>query len=97
MKVWSNTNTLDGYVDDLEFTDDKTSAEIALIGGKPIQLSEFPKLKGVFKTGVGTDNIPFKEAEERGVVVRLPSEATSNWIFAETADFACYLCLANVL
>ena len=93
MRIWSNTTTLSGYVDDLQFTEDKSIAQMALIGGKPINLAEFPKLKGLFKTGVGTDNVPFEDAKSRGVEVRLPSDQTSSWIFEETANFACYLVL----
>ncbi|WP_437187185.1 NAD(P)-dependent oxidoreductase [Planctomicrobium sp. SH668] len=93
MKVWSNTNTLDGYLDGVEFTKDKAVADVALIGGKPLDLVEFPALKGIFKTGVGTDNIPFEAAKARNVAIRLPSAETSDWIFEETANFACYLTL----
>ncbi len=96
MKVWSNTNTLNEYLEGVNFTADKSVADIALIGGKPLDLSEFPVLKGIFKTGVGTDNIPFAEAKARNIVVRLPSVATSDWIFEETANFACYLILRTM-
>lgn len=96
MKIWSNTNTLDGYLDDVEFTKDKSLADVALVGGKAISLPEFPRLRGIFKTGVGTDNLPFAEAKERGIIIRLPSPGTSEWIFEETANFACYLCLRMI-
>lgn len=66
-------------------------AEIAVIGSKPIDLKLMPCLKGIFKCGVGTDNVPFKEAEQRGVVIGLPSDQTRRYIFEETANFAVYL------
>ena len=93
MKIWKGTSTLDGLVDDLEFASEKSEAEILLIGGKAIDLDEFPKLKGIFKTGVGTDNLPFDAAAERGVEIGLPLDKARDVIFTETADFACYLIL----
>jgi phosphoglycerate dehydrogenase-like enzyme len=67
-----------------------------LVGGKKFEVGEFLKLKGVFKTGVGTDNLPFEEAKQRGVEIRLPSEATCDTIYEETAAFACHLILAGL-
>lgn len=96
MKVYKATNTLDGYLPPLEYTEDKAAAEIMLVGGKAILLDEFPKLRGIFKTGVGTDNLPFAEAEKRGIKIALPSEATCDVIFEETAAYACHLILAGL-
>lgn len=91
MKFWKNTATLDHLVPELLETVEAQEAEIAVIGSKPIDLSVMPKLKAVFKCGVGTDNVPFKEAEERGVEICMPSEQTKRYIFEETANFAVYL------
>jgi phosphoglycerate dehydrogenase-like enzyme len=96
MKIWSNTNTLDGYIDDLDTKASKSEATIALVGGKAIDIGEFPHLKGIFKTGVGTDNLPFEAAKARGIEIRLPSAKTNDWIFEETANFACYLALRMI-
>jgi len=93
MKVWSNTRTLDGYVDGIAFTDDTNAAEVALIGGKPIRLADFPRLRGIFKTGVGRDNVPEAEAAARGIACGFPSPATCDIIYEETAAFACHLIL----
>ncbi len=93
MKIWSNTKTLDGLVEDLSFTDDKTAAIVALIGGKAIDLCEFPSLKGIFKCGVGRDNVPGTKAAARGIRCGFPSTATADIIFEETACFACHLIL----
>jgi len=65
MKVWSNTKTLDGYVDEIEFTNNKEEANVALLGAKAINLSEFPKLIGIFRAGVSLSNIPLEEAKKR--------------------------------
>ena len=42
MKVWKNTSTLDGFDNGLIFTKSKNQANIALMGGKTIDLNEFP-------------------------------------------------------
>jgi phosphoglycerate dehydrogenase-like enzyme len=94
MKIWKNTKTIDGFISDLPATSDKKEADIALVGSKGINLKEFPELKGIFKCGVGTDNLPYDVARERGIKVGLPSKATSEYIFEETACFACHLCLS---
>ena len=96
MKIYKATNTLDGYLPELNYTTEKAEAEMILVGGKKFEVGEFPKLKGVFKTGVGTDNLPFEEAKQRGVEIRLPSEATCDTIYEETADFACHLILRGL-
>ena len=94
IKIWKNTNTLDGLVDDLTYTGSKEEADIALLGSKPIQLEEFPRLKGIFRAGVGKDNIPLEEAEQKGIKVAFPSAATIDYIYEETANFTCYLMLS---
>lgn len=91
MQIYQGTSTLNGLIDDLTFTPDQAEAEMLLIGGKKIDLDAYPKLKGIFKTGVGTDNLPFDEAKERGIEIALPSDATRSVIFEETANFACHL------
>lgn len=91
MNYWKNTATIDAFVPDLLNTVDASEAEIAVIGSKPIDLSAMPKLKGIFKCGVGTDNMPFEEAEARGIEICMPSEQTKRYIFEETANFAVYL------
>lgn len=96
MKIYRATNTLDGYLTDVDCTGDPSEADVMLVGGKKFDLAEFPKLKGVFKTGVGTDNLPFEEAKARGVEIRLPSAATCDIIYEETACFACHLILQGL-
>lgn len=93
MKIWKNTATLDGYDNGLAFTETKVEAEIALLGSKLISLDEFPNLKGIFRAGIGRDNVPISEAEARGVLVRFPSKEIIDIIYEETASFACGLIL----
>ena len=96
MKIYKATKTLDSYLPPLDFTDSKDEAEIMVVGGKKIELNEFPKLRGIFKTGVGTDNLPFKEAKKRGIAIQLPSDSTCDIIYEETAAFTCYLILRGL-
>ena len=91
MKIWKNTSTLDGFDDGLTFTDIKNEAEIALMGSKTIDLEKMPCLKGIFRAGIGRDNVPEKEAKKKGIIVRYPSDKTINIIFDETARFTCGL------
>ena len=93
MKIWKNTKTIDEFIPDLSITSNKHEADVALLGGKKISLDDFSSLKGIFKCGVGTDNVPFGEAEKRNIKIGLPSEKTAEYIFEETACFACHLCL----
>lgn len=97
MKIWRNTTTLDGYIPEIAFTEDKAFAEVALVGGKRIDLAEFPALRGIFKTGVGRDNVPEQEASERGIFCEYPSPTTAKIIYEETASFACSLILRCLL
>jgi len=91
MKIWKNTSTLNGYDQGLTFTELKQKAEIALLGSKPLDLSTFPNLKGIFRAGIGKDNVPEEEATEMGILVRYPSPDTIDVIFNETAVFSCSL------
>ena len=89
MKIWSNTRTLDGYIDDLQITTNPVESEVALLGSKKIDLEKFPNLKGIFRAGVGKDNVPVREAEERRISVGFPSQSTVEIIYDETASFTC--------
>lgn len=91
MKIWKNTSTLDCFDNGLTFTQSKSNADIALMGGKPIDLNEFQNLNGIFRAGIGRDNVPEKEAEKKGIDVRYPSQETTDIIFNETASFTCGL------
>ena len=98
MKIYKSTQTIDNYLnfDGYIFTQNKAEAEVMIIGGKPIDLDEFPSLKGIFKTGVGVDNLPFEEAKNRGIEIQLPSDKTRDIIYQETASFALYSILKFV-
>lgn len=91
MKIWKNTATLNSYETGLTFTENKGEADIALMGSKSIDLDEFPNLKGIFRVGVSTTNVPIEEAMEKNIAVCFPSEKTKNYIYEETANFTCGL------
>ena len=91
MFLWKNTKTLDGLIDDIPQTISKEKAQLALMGSKAISLDEFPDLKGIFRAGIGRDNIPEREAEKKGIIVRYPSTETMDIIYEETANFTCNL------
>jgi phosphoglycerate dehydrogenase-like enzyme len=95
MNIFKLTNTIDKYLDNAKynFTNDKSKADLILVGGQKFDLNDFPKLKGIFKTGVGTDNLPFDEALKRNIEIRLPSESTKDVIYEETASYTCFLIL----
>lgn len=93
MKIWKNTKILDDYIDDLELTTEKEKAEIVILGSKSIDITEFKNLKGVFRVGVGTDNVSLAELRKRNIKFETTSESTNELIFEETANFTCYLML----
>tara|TARA_B110000483_G_C17989516_1_gene462944 strand:+ start:34 stop:840 length:807 start_codon:yes stop_codon:yes gene_type:complete len=96
MNIYNLTNTISSYNKSLNYTSNKNLAEIIIVGGKKINLKDFPKLKGIFKTGVGIDNLPFEEAEKRGIKIQLPSKKTREIIYNETASFTLYSILKFV-
>ena len=62
-----------------------------MIGSQKINLYDFENLKGIFRAGIGRDNVPEKEAQEKGIIDRYPSQKTTGIIFDETASFTCSL------
>lgn len=91
LKILKLTNTIDKYLDFGEIVDNPQFADILLVGGKYFNIKDYPNLKAIFKTGVGTDNLPFDLAKDRNIIINLPSESTKNIIFEETANFTCNL------
>jgi phosphoglycerate dehydrogenase-like enzyme len=86
MKIFFNTTSLDEFKNNFDFTEDKSNAELMVVGGRKIILENFPKLKVIYKMGVGTDNLPFKEAKKLNINIHMPSEKTKNLIYEETAN-----------
>jgi len=86
MKIFFNTTSLDAFKDQFDFAEDKSKAELMVVGGRKIILENFPKLKAIYRMGVGTDNLPFKEVKKSNINIHMPSEKTKSLIFEETAN-----------
>lgn len=91
MILYKNTETLDDHSYGLKFSYNKEDAEIVILGSKSIDIEDFPKLKAIFRVGVGKDNISMEDAKKRSVIVRFPSKKTIDYIYDETASFTCGL------
>lgn len=89
MYIWKNTKTLDKYLDLDKVVEDKEKASVVLLGSKHFNIKEFPNLKGIFRVGVGNENVPIEEAKALSVKVACLSERTKNVIYEETANFTC--------
>lgn len=87
------TRSLDGLIDDLAIVEDPSAARVVLLGSKPADLSRFPSLRGVFRAGAGTDNVPWDEARQRGIEIGLPSPSSLAILYEEAAAFASHLIL----
>lgn len=86
--VWANTRTLHPLIPELEQSVPPDQAEVAVVGASQFDVSSMPKLKAVFRCGVGTDNIDFAACKENGIRVELPSAHSASIIYEETANFA---------
>ena len=91
MNIWKNTNTLNGFDEGLKFTDDKDSADILLLGSKSIDLSSFRSVKGIFRAGIGKDNVPEAEAKKEILKLNIPQTVLRKSFSPETANFTCSL------
>ena len=81
-KIYANTKTLDDYIS--EYTDSEEEAEFLVLGSRSVDISKFKSLKGIFRCGVGTDNLP-----ETDVPIGMPSNFTKNIIYEEVCAFTC--------
>ena len=87
MLIWKNTSTLAGFEEGLNFTNQKKVAEIAVLGSKSISLKEFPKLKGIFRADISTDNVPTREAEDLNIMIRYPSQKNKRYYLRRDSKF----------
>ena len=96
MLLWKNTTILDDYDHGLSFINNKNDAEIIVMGSKDVNIKQFPKLRAIFRAGIGKDNVPEEEAAARGIIVQYPSTKTANIIYDETASFTSSLILKTI-
>ena len=93
MKIWKNTSVLNEFNEGLTFTNDKNIADLILLGSRPIDLNEFPNVQGIFRAGVGKENVPVSECESRNILIQYPSEETTLILYEETANYTVSLVL----
>jgi D-3-phosphoglycerate dehydrogenase len=81
MKIYANTKTLDTYISSYV---PKEEAEFLILGSRKQDIDEFVNLKGIFRCGVGRDNIP-----DSSVPIGFPSDKTRSILNREVASFTC--------
>ena len=65
MLIWKNTSILNNNCKGLSITDKKDKAEIILMGDQYVDIDLFPNLKGIFRCGIGRDNVPEQKAKKK--------------------------------
>lgn len=63
-------------------------AELLLLGAKPVDLDNYPKLQWIFRAGVGCDAIPIEQIQERGIKLFFPSKKTRELLSVMVAKMA---------
>lgn len=66
----------------------KEDAEILLLGAKPVNMDDYPKVKYVFRAGIGSDSIPIEQIQERGIKLFFPSAKSRDVISDAVARLA---------
>ncbi|MDD3375228.1 MAG: NAD(P)-dependent oxidoreductase [Candidatus Omnitrophica bacterium] len=89
MKTYFNTKTFDAFLkkSPLVITDDVNEASLLVLGAKKIDFSVFPKLKAVYRFGVGQENVDFNYLKSRDVAIHFPAEAVKDIVYEGTANF----------
>ncbi len=93
MKVFFNTKAFDvlDIKKKLHVTSNPEEAELAVLGAKSIDFNLFPRLRAIYRFGVGRENIPQSIIDDGKLKVVFPSEKTRNILFESTANFTVYL------
>lgn len=93
-KVFFHTKTFDRFLKEqfpsLEITGAAQDAELLVLGSKGIDFSKCPKLKAVYRFGIGTDNIDFGYLKQNNLPVHFPDDQVKNILFEATANFTVY-------
>jgi len=85
-----NTSTFDAYHDRVQITADESAADFLVMGAKDVAIGQFTRLKGVYRFGVGLDNVPVDTLKKRQIPLYLPSEKTKKVLYESTANFTVY-------
>ena len=80
-KEFKVINLIDAYSMGLDFTDKKDDAELILLGSRKIEITDVPKVKGIFRAGAGKENVPEKHCTENNIKIMYPSPNTMNELF----------------
>lgn len=94
-KVYQLSKTLADLIDPELLTESKESAEIVVLGGQKMEISQFPNLRVIFRVGIGDDGIQ-ERLKDTNVRIVFPSPKTSKIIRSETAKFSASLILRAV-
>jgi len=93
MKVFFNTKAFEGKypLKLFDVAGSPAEAQIAVLGAKKINLADFPRLKAIYRFGVGTENVPFDELKSRNIAVFFPGDKAKRILYESTANFTLYL------
>ena len=97
IKYYFNTHTFDHYFNCITVCEDETDADFIVMGAKEINLDKCTRLKGVYRFGVGLDNVPVDKLKERNIPLHLPSNHTREILYKSTANFTVYLILRLIM
>lgn len=93
-KVFFHTKTFDRFLQDhnpdFQVTHAAHEAELLVLGSKGIDFSGFPKLRAVYRFGIGTDNIDFDYLGQKNLPIYFPDDHVKNILFEATANFTVY-------
>lgn len=98
LKIYFNTHTFDELIRKykLPVTVNPKEAVLLVLGAKKVNFSEFNNLKGVYRFGIGTENIDFEFLKQRSIRIYFPGEETKKILYDSTANFTVYAIL-NIL
>ncbi len=92
VKIFLNTPTFDALIkkQGLAITTTPAEADVLVLGAKKIDYTQFPKIKVVYRFGVGAENVDFDYLKSRNIPVVFPSPKAKNILFEATANFTVY-------
>lgn len=84
LKIFTNTKTLNDFIP--KYFCYPADADYLILGSRKVDISLFKNLKGIFRCGVGIDNLPATK-----IPIAFPSDNTKTIIYQEVACFTCSL------
>ena len=83
MKIYSNTPIVNK-----KSNCEKKDAELLILGANPVDLSEFPNVRHIYRAGVGSDNLPIEQIIKRKINLEFPSRETRHTLSGAVAKMA---------